>query len=1005
MVSWRGYKKGESDIPTNHSGKSPARKIWLLLVCILILSGAVRFYRLSSIGLQFPDSFIYTASAYRWSLGEFENKWGKPGYHLLGAAAFKILGRHDYCLPYLNAFCDVLNILLIFLISRRLGMKTATIFSAVILYGFMPMMIVLSRTGLVHTLSMTFAMFAFLAFLNYLQNDKKMLPLILTGLALSYAGNLHPTLLTLPLFFGILIIVHHLKRPFRLRDFVTPAVHGGILVVSFAAVFVGFALLIKTAPGTSSGLVDVLWHDLLGRLFLQRQYGTGGAGGAFIRKLAHSFVVIVRDTTFPIFALVCVTLATGAAHLGSGVFSRIMGRSEWRATEKEWNLILVWIFVFYFMVATSAGAKAFVYRLMFPMVPFVLIGTVFLLETLLETVRISYASAILSAVSLVLVVLNWTTENIFSQEREVYYRMFTPAFARRTADVLHDRLDAQNRLLITPSTVFKVSDRFSLYLADNFHCIPRKPPVEDPGQMDVLCNEQVGGIWIDEKYEYLQMDWDPLTFPSRLREAKIRYVLVCKDMRTIGRRALWTAGPDYSLEEEYRKLSKALGNVGARLMHASEGLLVFEIPRASSKSLLSENAPGGFHKEFVFPALAGRGKDPAKSCILQNEGSNLPAIYRDMVRRFDQIIRSSIKKTHGELETAEDIERMFFSYHIVGKDNPFYIYDSTRIFMNAKNRTLVYRDKVFRERGNRMLVYAEAVNRHDKMMEGKVRIECGSLEEMEETFLSYHVYDEGGDLVEWDGIRFPLFYTSAGVCANYEIPLRRYLEKAPGSKLLRIEFDLVRGREWHSQKHPEFEMANVEVALLSVDIRLWYAFLPRVVAANSRMVIPSLFRIKTPTPELVFFQPSMESFPLDGRFTTRYESSRGRFPIIEKEAETAAAMVPYTTPSVGFHLVKLGFVHEGVTWYSKIGWSSPVRICVALPIWVLCIIGSAATVFLLHSARLLKRPGLSRWKIPAFFAALLMAYYFALPLAFTLVGPLFIVPAGFVYIKAARKDL
>jgi len=309
------------------------------------------------------------------------------------------------------------------------------------------------------------------------------------------------------------------------------------------------------------------------------------------------------------------------------------------------------------------------------------------------------------------------------------------------------------------------------------------------------------------------------------------------------------------------------------------------------------------------------------------------------------------------------------------------------------------------EGSTRIVVYREQVLRYDRIVKGRIRIDCVDLKDRGNMFLSYHVYDAEQKLLEWDGDRFPLHFESGSVSALYEIPLRSYLEKAPQTEVVKFVFDIGQGEYWHSRAHLDFKGAIIEVVPISVDIKVYYAFLPRIVAADSQMAIPSLFDIRSESQEVLSFRPSVETFPLKGTLATRHESARGRIPRKLREALTLATLVPYDTPPAGLYLTKLGFVHEGVMWYSKIGWTSPVRICLALPMWLFIILGSTCLVFLVRTMRMSPGGMAYRYRIPILLALILGTYYFVLPLVFTNFGLLFVVPLVFLSLVRLEKEL
>ncbi len=516
---------------------SPATLIlWLALALLLALSAAVRFYKLNIIGLEQGDCLIYWLETTRWNMGIFTNHWAKPGYHLLGLLAFRLFGPHDYTLPYLNCFLDVINVALVFIVAKRAGASNSAGMSAALAYAFMPYMILSGRHGFVEIPSATFLLFSFWMLLEYLRARGKIAYLILCGLAVGYAGSVHPTLLCIPGFYCAIILASSLKRPV-LKTLSAMCLRQAVFLASFAVVFIGLALLLQISSGEPS-LVSVIRRDMIGRLFSHWEGAVIGRSGGFIGKFSYYLTEIAPITSWPTFAFMC---ATGGAFLVFSVVALLRkkaGRNERQISGEVRNLGLVWGLVLFFMVVNSAIVKATSRMPLIQMVSFIILGSFLTIEFFLRKLRIPRAGAILIGMSLLLIILN------FGTNRKFLHDLTTPSVYRQVADALGDKLDERNQLLITPSSFYWVYDGFKHYLPGYYHPIPR--------------------------------DWDPGLLSPKLKELRIRYILVSRtflDPRTY--HLLYSQGQEYGL------IRQGINERNGKLTYESDEIAIYEIPGGS----------------------------------------------------------------------------------------------------------------------------------------------------------------------------------------------------------------------------------------------------------------------------------------------------------------------------------------------------------------------------------------------------------------------------------------
>lgn len=173
----------------------------IFLLVILFFSAWIRFDRITKQGINPGDSFRYVREAKIWADGKpptFEGLFYRPLSYFLQAAAIKIFGYTDYSTKILHGLMDMINIILIFLIAAGLAENAWVGVVNSLLYAFLPAVVKLTRSEMVHVEGTTFVLLAFYFFFLFDKHGKKGFKgyflLFLSGMNSGLAANTHADL-------------------------------------------------------------------------------------------------------------------------------------------------------------------------------------------------------------------------------------------------------------------------------------------------------------------------------------------------------------------------------------------------------------------------------------------------------------------------------------------------------------------------------------------------------------------------------------------------------------------------------------------------------------------------------------------------------------------------------------------------------------------------------------------------------------------------------------------
>lgn len=181
----------------------PVLDLWALFVtfaALFVVAAWVRYAHITEIGFALGDSMIYWNSAKAWLDGmPTVGSRFYPGFELPWTAGMWLLGETDYALKCVNAAADLVTVLFVFVLARKLTGSSWVGLAAMALYAFTPLMVQNARIGHPHAAARMLGLATLWLFLKYGEAHsegvwKRSLWLVLAGLAGGWAFTTHPTM-------------------------------------------------------------------------------------------------------------------------------------------------------------------------------------------------------------------------------------------------------------------------------------------------------------------------------------------------------------------------------------------------------------------------------------------------------------------------------------------------------------------------------------------------------------------------------------------------------------------------------------------------------------------------------------------------------------------------------------------------------------------------------------------------------------------------------------------
>jgi len=434
----------------------------VFLGAVLFTSIYIRFNNLLHLGLWGWDANLYHyVGEYRWCAGLPENGYAKPGFNLLVYIVFRLSGAHDYSLPFMTSFLDCVNIILVFIIAKKIGARNLTALCSSVFYSFIPAIIFEARNGYPHIPSSTFLLLSFLMLLNFLKNftdhEKNIYVYItLSGFFVTFSGQVHPSLLSLPILYYFIILFHSLKHSFNNEKIRRAALHSILFVFSIAAVFIfiSTSMYLIAHDHEEFSIINNL-SEMFNRFHVQNTVGETGPiyikSDPFLMVKESYFnltdkIIPRHKYLFPGYTrfLIWLSLLCFGLVLTIRYLKIVITSDKPKGNEKEYALILIWLMPLFLCASYAVFVSRPYARHLIPVVPYYALGTMVTLEYILDKLNIKRTGIFIVCISISFA-LYFVLGSVINKQ---WYN--EPSFCRSVYNVLGNKPNINNKLLVTP---------------------------------------------------------------------------------------------------------------------------------------------------------------------------------------------------------------------------------------------------------------------------------------------------------------------------------------------------------------------------------------------------------------------------------------------------------------------------------------------------------------------------------------------------------------------------
>ncbi len=501
---------------------------------IFALAAYLRLINLTREGMIGADVFQYWQIAKWWTEGNFTlDGFYRPFIYLLYALWMKIYGEYDYTLSLFNVLSDLVNIGLIYLTTKKLTRKTYPALAASLIYATFPGIIYFARISLVHIPSTTFVLLSFLSYHSFLHQKQVLFKNIFafsTGLLVSLAAHIHPDLLFLAPVYILFLVIHQWQTIIwrKLLSLTKP---------SFLTLYL-IGLLVPYLLGFFYYGLFMIFNTLL------RERADGATGVSVFALWWQIIYSGIKSHTYPVFP-----------YFGSVLIATYNFFSKLKPNFEKYLPILL---VLGYATIGSFILTRYIERLFVPLIPLVLISIVVWVDQLFPKFTFLSPLVIVTGV----VIFTYLNMSTFMPTLNKYQSGYQTIY-RETYDVLKNKVDANNKLLVTPYIFYSHRKGFQApfyFGSENARYIIEFP--YDGRQLSDLVEEY------KFKYIYIakQEWWFDVLERSR-REIPIDFYGM--------RRKDWKNG--YQVEKELEILQDYLQSIEAKKFFESEKGIIFQL--------------------------------------------------------------------------------------------------------------------------------------------------------------------------------------------------------------------------------------------------------------------------------------------------------------------------------------------------------------------------------------------------------------------------------------------
>ena len=457
-------------------------RLLALVIPVVLIAVGLRLTGITAIGVGGSDTILYYTLAESWNRGELTYQIGdstaifRPVLLAFNGWSLSLFGHTDAAIKLANVSVDALNILLVAALAWTISRRTAVVLASVVTYAFLPIAIWSARQELPHTLSTLFALLCALPVATAIVTDtprRRTALMALAGLALLGAVLVHEELVLLALPY---LLVFLLSRPGAEAAGPVDKL-GGALAFCFFPAVAGLLVLLNeptAVVATLGGAKGFGWEALVAYPERALRYLWNGIVGAsssifalasLVAALTALYLALRKrpaDAEFAARCAVCflvpvVFIALYAVFIGT-VFPRGLLPV----------MPLLIIGVFCVLDRVSAGGAAW----MAPVLCLVLAGVV-IVSSLASFTAFKVGNRRFGAEW---AAWDWPTKAMLQRGYAEFLvdARYVPGYIthwRQIHAALAGRIDARNRLLVVPSTVFYAAGRRALqtrvYFGDN----------------------------------------------------------------------------------------------------------------------------------------------------------------------------------------------------------------------------------------------------------------------------------------------------------------------------------------------------------------------------------------------------------------------------------------------------------------------------------------------------------------------------------------------------------
>lgn len=441
------------------------QRLLFIIICLGVIFSAaqIRYAGITTQGISRGDSFGYLREAKLWAENKSPEFMGgsfyRPAIYFFQGLAIKFLGYNDYSIKTLNVTADMLNILLIFLISYLLTKNKWVGIIAVLFYAFNVYVLMWARTEFPHTLSTTFVLFSLLFYLLFEHYPRNKicckLLLFLSGFFVGMAANTHPDLAFLGPGYVFCFLCSAIIQRKKSNPYITFIFNSFIFSIGFVMPYT-----IGVIAFGFSKVVNVFSAEVfVSQVNLTERYGESSFFTLFSNILRYSFESGIKSRIIQLGSIVGISI--------SAIWILRWFRGKKDALISYVPIILIISYLILYSIIVGVFPIHYT-RLFLPLFPLFLIMIVYWYYKFFKMFSVRWG--------IVLFVFVFTA-SFFFQISQLPGKKYPQSQYRHIYDVLKNKIDSKNKVMIAPACVYSFDLGFQcdLYFGNNSIYLCRLP--------------------------------------------------------------------------------------------------------------------------------------------------------------------------------------------------------------------------------------------------------------------------------------------------------------------------------------------------------------------------------------------------------------------------------------------------------------------------------------------------------------------------------------------------